>query len=65
VIQEENGDKFSLLGNYPTKRGARTITINETRETLFLPTADFDPTKTAPNGRPMMVPGTFQILVVQ
>ena len=65
AIQEVNGDKFSLLGNYPTKRGARTITIDEPKETLFLPTADFDPTKTGPNGRPMMVPGTFQVLVVQ
>jgi DNA-binding beta-propeller fold protein YncE len=65
AIQEVNGDKFSLLGNYPTKRGARTITIDETKETLFLPTADFDPTKTGSNGRPMMVPGTFQVLVVQ
>ena|SRR5436190_3352845 len=65
AILEVNGDKFSLLGNYPTKRGARTITIDEAKETLFLPTADFDPTKTAPNGRPMMVPGTFQVLVVQ
>ena len=65
AILEVNGDKFSLLGNYPTKRGARTITIDEAKETLFLPTADFDPTKTAPNVRPMMVPGTFQVLVVQ
>lgn len=65
AIQEVNGDKFSLLGNYPTKRGARTITIDEKKETLFLPTADFDPSKTGPNGRPMMVPGTFQVLVVQ
>jgi YVTN family beta-propeller protein len=65
VIKEINADKFSLLGNYPTKRGARTITINENTGTLYLPTADFDPTKTGQNGRPMMVPGTFQVLVVQ
>jgi DNA-binding beta-propeller fold protein YncE len=65
AISEVNADKFSLLGNYPTKRGARTIAIDETKETLFLPTADFDPAKTGANGRPMMVPGTFQVLVVQ
>ena len=57
--------KFSVLGNYPTKRGARTITIDEKNGMLFLPTADFDPTKTNSNGRPMMMPGTFQVLVVQ
>ncbi len=65
AVKENGADKFSVLGNYTTKRGARTITIDEKSQTLFLPTADFDPTKTNSNGRPMMVPGTFQVLVVQ
>jgi len=65
VIREKDANKFELLGIVPTKRGARTITINETTGQLFLPTADFDPTKTNPNGRPMMIPGSFQVLVVQ
>jgi hypothetical protein len=65
AIKENNADSFSVLGNYITKRGARTITINANTGTLYLPTADFDPTKTNANGRPMMVPGTFQVLVVQ
>jgi len=65
VIKELSADKYSSLGNYPTKRGARTITINESTGTLYLPTAEFDPSKTGQNGRPMMIPGTFQVLVVQ
>lgn len=65
AIKEVSADKFKLLGNYPTKRGARTITINEKMGILYLPTAEFDPTKTGQNGRPMMIPGTFQVLVVQ
>ncbi len=65
AIQEINADKYSSLGNYPTKRGARTITINENSGTIYLPTAEFDPTKTGQNGRPLMIPGTFQVLVVQ
>ena len=65
AIKETSADKFSVLGNYTTKRGARTITIDEKNGTLFLPTADFDPINTNPNGRPMMIPGTFQVLVVQ
>jgi YVTN family beta-propeller protein len=64
AIKEINADKYSVLGNYPTKRGARTITIDEKTGTLFLPTADFDATNTQ-NGRPKMIPGTFQVLVVQ
>jgi DNA-binding beta-propeller fold protein YncE len=65
AVKENNADSFSVLGNYPTKRGARTITINANTGTLYLPTADFDPSKTNANGRPMMIPGTFQVLVVQ
>ncbi|HET9824310.1 MAG TPA: YncE family protein [Chitinophagaceae bacterium] len=65
AIQEISGNQFSFLGNYPTKRGARTITLDEKKQTLFLPTAEFDPSKTGQNGRPMMIPGTFQVLVVQ
>jgi YVTN family beta-propeller protein len=65
AINEISADKYSSLGNYPTKRGARTITINENTGTLYLPTAEFDPTKTGQNGRPLMIPGTFQVLVVQ
>jgi DNA-binding beta-propeller fold protein YncE len=65
VVKEISADNYSLIGNYSTKRGARTITIDSKTGTLFLPTADFDPTKTNPNGRPMMIPGTFQVLVVQ
>ena len=64
AIKENSADGYTLLGNYSTKRGARTITIDD-NGTLFLPTAEFDPSKTGPNGRPQMMPGTFQVLVVQ
>ncbi len=63
VIKEQSADSFSLVGNYPTKRGARTLTIDPNTGTIFLPAADFEDTIQA-NGRPKLVPGTFQILVV-
>lgn len=63
-IKEESADKYDILGNYSTKRGARTITIDPDSRTLFLPTAEFETTGTA-NGRPRMIPGTFQVLVVR
>lgn len=65
AIKEVSADNYQLIGNYKTKRGARTIAMDQNNGTLFLPTADFDPTKTNSNGRPMMVPGSFQILVVK
>ena len=64
AVKEIDANKFEVLGNYSTKRGARTITFDEKNGNLYLPTADYDPTKTNSNGRPMMIPGSFQVLVV-
>jgi YVTN family beta-propeller protein len=67
AVTEKSGNEFNVTQTISTKRGARTITIDETSHTLFLPTADFeapDP-NAAPNTRRKMVPGTFQVLVVQ
>ncbi|MBA2249327.1 MAG: YncE family protein [Chitinophagaceae bacterium] len=67
AIKEKSANEFKVKGNIITKRGARTITINEHTHTLYLPTADFEqPDPNAPkNTRPKMVAGSFQILVVQ
>lgn len=64
VYHETSADKFESVANAPTKRGARTISVNEQTHLIYLPTADFDATKTGQNGRPMMIPGTFQVIVV-
>lgn len=64
VIQENSANNFSVLGNYPTKCGARTITIDEKTVALFLPTAEFE-TPAPQTGRPKMLPGSFQVLVVE
>jgi len=64
VIKETSADKYVVVGNYSTKKGARTITIDENTGLLYLPTADFDANNTQ-GGRPKMIPGTFQVLVVK
>ena len=64
AIKETSADKYTILGNYTSKRGARTLTIDEKTGILYLPTADFEATNTQ-NGRPKMIPGSFQVLVVQ
>lgn len=64
AIKENSADNYTVIGNYPTKRGARTITIDEKTGTLYLPTADFD-TNNQQNGRPRLISGSFQVLVVQ
>jgi YVTN family beta-propeller protein len=67
IIKENAANDFKVKGTVATKRSARTITIDEDTHTLFLPAAEFeapDP-NAAPNARRKMVPGTFQVLVVQ
>ena len=64
AVKEDKGDKYAVLGNYPTKRGGRTITIDNKDGTVFIPAAEYNATQTT-NGRPAMIPGSFKILVIQ
>jgi YVTN family beta-propeller protein len=67
AVKEISGNEFKVVQTISTKSGARTITIDEETLTLFLPTADFEAPDpgAAPNARRKMIPGTFQVLVVQ
>jgi YVTN family beta-propeller protein len=62
VIRENDADHYALVGNYPTKRGARTLCFDEASQTIYLPTADFE--ASAAGARPQLKPGSFQVLVV-
>lgn len=54
--------------NVTTKRGARTMALDEKTHRVFLATAEFgpppSPTPEQPRPRPSMVPGSFTLLVV-
>jgi DNA-binding beta-propeller fold protein YncE len=67
VIHEDSPDKFTVVENLPTQRGARTMTLDEKSHRVFLVTAEFGPTPPAtakqPRPRPPMLPGTFTLLV--
>ena len=62
VIHEDNANKFSVIENAVTKKGARTIALDEKTHLLYTPTADLEATNTGK--RPKAIPGTFQVLVV-
>ena len=64
VIHEDNANKFSVLENIVTKRGARTIILDKKSHLIYLPTAEFDAQDPNQKGRPKMKPGSFQVLVV-
>ncbi len=66
VIHEKSAKEFSVVENATTKKGARTLAVDEKTHHVYLPTADFLPAD--PNEkehrRPGIVPGSFQVLVV-
>jgi DNA-binding beta-propeller fold protein YncE len=68
VIKEETSDKFTVEGNVPTRRGARTMALDEKTHNIYLATAQFGPAPAAtaeqPRPRPTILPDSFVILVV-
>lgn len=62
IIHEDSKDTFTVTGTVTTKKGARTIGLDEQTHRLYLPTAELEPVPGG--GRPKMIPGTFQVLVI-
>ncbi|MGY0037491.1 YncE family protein [Pedobacter sp. NJ-S-72] len=59
VIKEINANKFVVLENIKTEKGARTLALDYTNHHIFLPTADLKPGEGKKTGR---IPGTFRVL---
>ena len=64
VVKEISADKFMLVGNIETKKGARTIAIDQKSHKIYLPSGSFKPA-TKESFRPELIPGTFKILTVE
>lgn len=68
VVKEDSPDKFSVVQNVTTKRGARTMALDPKSHQVFLVTADFGPppapTPQHPHPRGAILPDTFVVLVV-
>ena len=69
VIHEDAPDKFRVVANVPTRRGARTMALDPLTHRVYLVTADFGPMPAAtaqhPRPRPAIIPGTFALLVCE
>jgi YVTN family beta-propeller protein len=69
VVHEDSPDKYSVVENVATQRGARTMTLDQKTHRVFSVTAEFGPTPAPtaerPRPRPPMVPGTFTLLVLE
>jgi hypothetical protein len=68
VVKEEAPDKFSVVENVKTERGARTMALDHKTHAVYLVTANFGPPPAAtagnPHPRPAILPDTFKVLVV-
>ena len=68
VYREEAPDKYRPLDPVQTQRGARTMALDPRTHRIFTATAQFGdppaPTPDRPHPRPPMVPGTFEIMVL-
>jgi YVTN family beta-propeller protein len=65
VIHEDAPDKYSVLQSVPTVKGARTMALDETTNTVYSVTAQFDPTPPPAGQRRKILPDTFELLVVK
>ena len=68
VVKEENADSFYVSNTIPTRKGARTICVDQKTHHIYLSTAEYgpapEPTAENPRPRPVVKPGTFTILVL-
>jgi YVTN family beta-propeller protein len=67
IVHEVSKDKFVAVEKITTKKGAKTIAVDERTHRIYLPTADFEPIplNSPETTKPKVIPGTFQILVIE
>jgi DNA-binding beta-propeller fold protein YncE len=69
VLREETPDRLTVAANVPTRRGARTMALDEKTHAIYLSTAELGPppapTAQQPRPRPTIKPNTFTVLVVE
>ncbi len=69
VVRDSGGDKWRVAQTVQTKRGARTLAVDPVHHRVYVVTAEFGAAPAAttaqPRPRPAMVPGSFQMLVVE
>jgi len=67
-VHEDDPDRYSVIQNVATKRGARTMAMDPDGSRFYTVTAEFGPrpapTAENPRPRPTIVPGSFEVIVV-
>jgi DNA-binding beta-propeller fold protein YncE len=69
VLHEETPDSMRVVATVPTQRGARTMALDPGSHRVFVVTASFGPppapTPERPRPRPSILPGSFEVLVLE
>lgn len=67
VVHEDSPDKYTVVQDVDTQRGARTMEVDPKTHNVFTVTAQFGPmptdVKPGERRRPPMIPGSFTLLV--
>jgi DNA-binding beta-propeller fold protein YncE len=68
VVHEDSPDKYTVVQNLTTQKGARTMTLDPKTHTVYTVTAEFNPPPAAtadqPRPRRTMKPDSFTVLVL-
>lgn len=67
VAHQDSADKYTVVDNVATQRGARTMALDTNNHDIYLVTAEFDeapPAEGQTRPRRTMKPGSFTLLVV-
>jgi YVTN family beta-propeller protein len=68
VVHEDSPDKYTVVQNAQTQRGARTMALNPNNHEIYLVTAEFEeqpPAEGQTRPRRTMKPGSFTLLVME
>jgi DNA-binding beta-propeller fold protein YncE len=64
VVHQDGPDKYQVVQTVKTRPGSKTLALDGKTHRLFIPAAEFKAApKDSPRRRPVMVPGSFVVLV--
>jgi DNA-binding beta-propeller fold protein YncE len=68
IVKQESADKYSVASTVATEESARTMALDPATHAIYLPAAKFGPvpapTKENQHPRPVVLPGSFHLIVV-
>ena len=64
IARESSADKFQIIQKLSTKRGAKTMGLDPSTHTGYLPAVEYEEAPHANAGRPQPKPNSFMVLVV-